>query len=133
MPIEPPALTATALDALYGWADVVLLPSRFEGVPLTVLEAQRLGCVVVATDVGAVAEIVADGVDGLLVPHRLPEPAIIDGLVAALGRLDRDRGVRAAIGAAAAARLEATQWAATMRDFLGHLEAVCPVAPVAAG
>ena len=129
VPIEPPALTAAALDALYGWADVVLLPSRFEGVPLTVLEAQRLGCAVVATNVGAVAEIVADGVDGLLVPHRLPEPAIIDGLVAALGRLDRDRGMLAAIGAAAAARLKATQWAATMRDFLGHLDAVCPVAP----
>jgi len=126
VPVEPPALTAAALDALYGWADVVLLPSRFEGVPLTVLEAQRMGCAVISTEVGAVAEIVTDGVDGILVPHRQPEPAIIDAMVAALDRLDRDRGLLAAIGTAAATRLEGAGWPTTMRAFLEHLDAACP-------
>ncbi|MCQ4163011.1 glycosyltransferase, partial [Roseomonas sp. GC11] len=66
--IEPPATTAAGLDALYAWADIVLLPSRFEGAPLTIPEAQRFGCVVLATDTGAVAEMLRDGVDGLLLP-----------------------------------------------------------------
>ena len=68
--LEPPATTPAELDALYAWADAVLLPSRFEGVPLIVLEAQRFGCAVVATDVGATSEVIEDGVDGFLVPQR---------------------------------------------------------------
>jgi glycosyltransferase involved in cell wall biosynthesis len=67
---EPPATTPAALDALYGWADVVILPSRFEGVPLTVLEAQRMGCAVVATDTGALREIVVDGRGRVARPAR---------------------------------------------------------------
>src|SRR6478609_9147354 len=58
--VEPPVQAAAALDALYAWADLLVLPSRFEGVPLVILEAQRMGCAVAATDVGAVAEIVGD-------------------------------------------------------------------------
>ncbi len=43
-----------------------MLPSRWEGAPLTIIEAQRLGCVPVATDVGAVSELIENKVDGLL-------------------------------------------------------------------
>ena len=61
----------------------------------------------------------------------MPEAAIVDAMVAALEGLDRDRGRLAAIGAAAAARLGGAGWAATMRDFLEHLDAACPApAPV---
>ncbi len=67
VPVEPPVSDPAALDALYAWADVLVVPSRFEGVPLTVLEAQRMGCIPVATDVGGVAEAVENGRDGLLV------------------------------------------------------------------
>jgi len=51
-------------------ADVFLLPSEWEGVPLTVLEAMAAGKPVIATAVGGVPELVKDGVSGILVPSR---------------------------------------------------------------
>lgn len=126
VPIEPPALGARELDALYAWADVVLLPSRFEGVPLTVLEAQRMGCAVIATDVGAVAESIEDGADGFLVPGDLPEPMLHAAMAETLLRLDADRPLLHAIGRRAAARLSGAGWEAAMRDFLGHLDLILP-------
>ncbi len=55
------------LNKAFSWADVVVLPSRWEGAPLTIIEAQRYGCVPVATAVGAVGELIEHGVDGLLI------------------------------------------------------------------
>ncbi len=125
--VEPPVSRPRQLDALYAWADAVLLPSRFEGVPLTVLEAQRLGCVVIATEVGAVAEIIADGADGVLVGHDQPEAAIVAAFGAALTALADDPALLARLSQAAAARVADAGWAATMRDFLTWLAASCPL------
>jgi len=47
-------------------ADVLLLPSRTEGMPGVVIEAQLRGVPVVASAVGAVADMVRDGIDGFL-------------------------------------------------------------------
>lgn len=49
-------------------AQISVLASKWEGLPLTVLESMRAGLPVVASDVGGVAEAVTDGVSGLLVP-----------------------------------------------------------------
>jgi len=51
-------------------SDVFILSSDWEGMPLTVLEAMAAGKAVLATAVGAVPEIVQDGVTGILVPPR---------------------------------------------------------------
>ena len=48
-------------------ADMLLLPSHTEGMPLTILEAQACGTPVIATPVGGIPEIIIDGVSGLLV------------------------------------------------------------------
>ncbi|MEZ5392779.1 MAG: glycosyltransferase [Bryobacterales bacterium] len=52
--------------------DALLLTSRVEGSPLTVLEAMSLRKPVVAADVGGVREAVEDGVTGFLVGERTP-------------------------------------------------------------
>ncbi|TDG09045.1 glycosyltransferase, partial [Paracraurococcus ruber] len=125
--VEPPVRAAEDLDALYAWADVLVLPSRFEGVPLVVLEAQRMGCVPLATDVGALGEAVAHGEDGLLVPGTLPEEAIIAGFVDALRALAADRARLLALGERAAARAGALEWDVTMRPWLDRLDALVPL------
>lgn len=127
VPVEPPVFLPEELDAAYAWADVLVLPSRFEGVPLVVLEAQRLGCAVIATDVGAVAEVIRHGEDGLLIRHhRQTEEAIIDGFVTALAGLAAERDRALALGAAAARRVAGAGWAETMREFVAQLDRLVP-------
>lgn len=53
--------------------DVLVMPSLWEGFGLVLLEAMAAGKPVVASRVGAIPEIVADGETGLLVPPRDPE------------------------------------------------------------
>ncbi len=47
--------------------DVFALPSRWEGMPLGILEAMHAGLPVIATDVGSIVEVVADGDTGYVV------------------------------------------------------------------
>ena len=80
--------------------DLLTAPSRAEGSPpLTVLDAMMLGVPVVAADVGSVAEAVADGDTGLLVPPQDP-----DALAAAVERLLGDAGLRTRLAAGARKR-----------------------------
>lgn len=67
--VEPPVQGDGLLEA-YHWADILLLPSLYEGLPLTVIEAQRMGVVPIAAASGALAETVEDGVNGFLVPQE---------------------------------------------------------------
>lgn len=59
-----------ALVDVYRNADIFLLPSHQEGFPLTILEAMATGLPVVATPVGAIPEIIENGVNGYLIPPR---------------------------------------------------------------
>ncbi len=70
---------------LLGELDLLFLPSRWEGLPNTVLEAMAAGVPVVAAVVGGVPELVEDGVTGLLVPPDDPQ-----GLRVALARVLAD-------------------------------------------
>lgn len=75
--------------------DVLVSASRIEGHPLALLDARRRGIPIVATDVGAVGEIVEHGVTGLLVPAD-----DVSGLCAAIERLADDVELRASMAAA---------------------------------
>jgi glycosyltransferase involved in cell wall biosynthesis len=76
-------------------ADFFVLPSFTEGLPLSVLEAMAHRLPVVATPVGGIPEIVADGESGLLVPVNEPE-----ALANAIARLAQDPSLRYALGEA---------------------------------
>jgi glycosyltransferase involved in cell wall biosynthesis len=85
--------------ALLAAADIFALPSHFEGLPMSVIEAMLTGLPVVATDISGPREQVVDGETGLLVPLRQVAP-----LTAALARLAADPALRATMGAAGRAR-----------------------------
>jgi glycosyltransferase involved in cell wall biosynthesis len=76
--------------------DVFVLPSLEEGLPLSLLEAMAHGKPVVATAVGGVPEVVANGRNGLIVP-----PADPPALAAAIVRVLTDRALRARLIAGA--------------------------------
>lgn len=56
------------VPAILAAGDIFVLPSRWEGLPYTIIEAMMAGLPVVATRVGGVPELVDDGFTGLLVP-----------------------------------------------------------------
>jgi glycosyltransferase involved in cell wall biosynthesis len=66
-----------------------------EGMPNAIIEAMATGLPVVATDVGAVVDLVSDGVNGILIP-----PRNIDRLARALRELLMDAPLRERMGRA---------------------------------
>jgi glycosyltransferase involved in cell wall biosynthesis len=83
----------TDVAALLSRAGVFVLSSRFEGLPLSVLEAMRAGLPVLASDVGGIPELVATDVNGYLFP---PGSALeLEGL---LRRLLDDPALRERLG-----------------------------------
>lgn len=70
-----------------------VLASRWEGLPLAILEAMRSGLPVIASDVGGVGEAVIHGMNGLLVPRGDAQ-----SMAAALAQLLSDRDLRQAMG-----------------------------------
>ena len=83
------------VPALLRGADVFVLSSRWEGLPIVVIEAMLSGLPVVATDVGGVREVVVEGETGFLVPPQDPS-----ALASALERLLGDAELRRQMGAA---------------------------------
>jgi glycosyltransferase involved in cell wall biosynthesis len=67
---------------LLGAMDIFVLPSHSEGVSLALLEAMAAGLPVIASAVGGLPEVIADGVNGLLIPPR--DPGALAGALARL-------------------------------------------------
>ncbi|MBA3943476.1 MAG: glycosyltransferase family 4 protein [Herpetosiphonaceae bacterium] len=83
------------VPALLGQAQLFVLASRYEGLPISILEAMRAGLPVIASSVGGVPELVQHGVTGLLVPH-----SDLQALTLALRRLLDDARLRRSLGEA---------------------------------
>jgi glycosyltransferase involved in cell wall biosynthesis len=78
-----------AASALCAAADILVLPSHAEGLAMSILEGLAHGLAVVATPVGAHAEVIEPEESGLLVP-----PGDVVALVAALRRVVGDPAIR---------------------------------------
>jgi len=87
--------TRDDVAALLRTFDIFALASRFEGLPLTVLEAMATGLPVVVTRVGSLHEAVEEGRNGLIVPSERPAQ-----LAAAIDKLVVDPSLRSRMGAA---------------------------------
>lgn len=81
-----------ALQAAYAAADLFVAPSRFESFGLVFLEAMRAGKPVIGCDAGGMPEIIAHGVNGLLVPPG-DTAALADAIVALLSDAQRRAGM----------------------------------------
>ena len=123
--VEPPR-THDALPDCYAAADLVVVPSVVDaagdrdGLPNVVLEAMASGRPVVASDVGAIATGVRDGVTGRLVP-----PGDADALAASITELIDRPDLRRSYGARARVVAE-TDFALADRaaEFCAALEGI---------
>jgi glycosyltransferase involved in cell wall biosynthesis len=88
-----------AASALCAAADILVLPSHAEGLAMSLLEGLAHGLAVLATSVGAHAEVIEPGQSGLLAP-----PGDIDALAATLTRLVGDPALRERLGSGARQR-----------------------------
>lgn len=112
------------MAAAYAAAEIFCLPSWWEAMPLSVLEAMASGLPVVATDVGDVKRAVESGETGFVVPPRSPEH-----LADALEVLLVDAAQRRKMGAAGRARVvehfSADVTARAIADLYAELRGPC--------
>jgi glycosyltransferase involved in cell wall biosynthesis len=105
------------LRHLYSAADVLVLPSFYEGFGLPVLEAMACGAPVIASDAGALPEVVADA--GLLF-----DPHSTDDVAHVLGRVLSDTVLRADLRARGLKRAAEFTWRASARTAIAGFESV---------
>jgi glycosyltransferase involved in cell wall biosynthesis len=112
------AVSDSTLAQLYASADVLVLPSFFEGYGMVLCEALRAGLALVASNVGAVPEVAHDGEDARLVPA-----GNVEALAAVLNELITDRAEVQRLQANAARRTLA-EWSAVGQRFRNVLTTV---------
>jgi glycosyltransferase involved in cell wall biosynthesis len=103
---------------LLAQSDVLLLPSYAEGLPYALLEGMAAGAVPIATRVGAIPDVMEDGVHGRFVPVRDPE-----AIAQAIAALAADRDALARMSAASRQRIVATYSITRLASQLNSLYA----------
>ena len=77
------------IPAFLGLADIFLLPSFWEGMPVTIIEAMRSGLPIISTPVAGIPDMIENGVSGLLI-----NPGAPDEIAEAVLLLKRDKVLR---------------------------------------
>jgi glycosyltransferase involved in cell wall biosynthesis len=91
--IFPGWIDAETREKLLAEADIFLLPSYHEGLPMAILEGMGWGLPIVSTYVGGIPEVIVDNFHGILLT-----PGDIDGLSNAIATLIEDRALRLSLG-----------------------------------
>ncbi len=102
------------IPALYSALDVYLLSSRVEGGPCTVFEAMACETAVVSTRVGAVPELIVDGVNGYST-----DVGDVESLVAAIVQLGQFPEVRRAVAQAGRSTVSQRSWKTALSPLEG--------------
>jgi glycosyltransferase involved in cell wall biosynthesis len=110
-----PSMPAESLPALYSRHRIFVLPSFYEGIPLSLLEAMAAGLAPLASAVGGIVDVAEAPRESVLVPA-----GDVEALAAALRRLARDPAEVRRLGAAAAAKARTLTW----DRVAGQVEAV---------
>lgn len=97
-------------------ADVFVMPSLWEGLPLAILEAMFAGNAIVASSISGIPEVIRHDVNGLLTPA-----GDVDALSSALERLLRSPALRTELGRAALERAQSHHTMAVMADAYERL------------
>lgn len=100
-------------------ADVFLNTNHVDNTPVSVIEACAMGLPVVATNVGGIADLLADGCDALLVPDGDDE-----AMAAAVIRLVREPGVASRLSLTARRHAERFSWENTRPQWQALIEDV---------
>lgn len=81
-------------------SDIFVLPSKYEGMPMTIIEAMGAGLPIVASNVGGIPDMIDDGIDGLICGTDA------ESIKTSLLRLIRDKGLRKTTGTNALRKAE---------------------------
>ena len=114
------------LIELYQNATIFVLPSHYEGLPTTLLEAMSCGLPVVATAVSGNLDVIESGKNGILVPIKSP-----DRMAEAVSFLLDNEKLRTELGIAARKTIEQKfTWSAISDKILRCYYSICkePVA-----
>ncbi len=88
--VLPGNLSESEKAAYFLASDLYVLPTRYEGFGIPLIEAMSAGCPVISTDLPVINEIIRDGENGLLAPPEDPE-----GLAKVIIRLLKDKELQA--------------------------------------
>jgi glycosyltransferase involved in cell wall biosynthesis len=94
------AVTGSEKTRLFRKCNVFVLPSKFEGMPMALLESMAFALVPITTSVGSIPEVVRDGYGGIIVNWQSPEE-----IANAIMRLSADREYMQTLGRNARRRI----------------------------
>jgi glycogen(starch) synthase len=114
-----PGVKEEEVLALFAGALALVMPSRLEGLPMVPAEAMAAGVPVIATQVGAVHEVVDPPAGGILIP-----PDDSGALASAMRTLMEDPARREALSRSARRSAERFSWDAVAERHLDFLRAV---------
>jgi D-inositol-3-phosphate glycosyltransferase len=107
------------LPQYYAASDMVVIPSHYESFGMVGLEAMAMGIPVIASSVGGLTHLVQDGVNGYLVPSRVPE-----ALASRILHLLSDEPHRQQLGRQAHTYAQAFSWPRIVEQMLAVYRSV---------